>query len=117
MLHEDSATVFLRGSSPDHRNYMNLLTKITGDSSQLRLHILPSDLVLNGRAWQISKDNQVTYDDDRLIFRNFSFANENRLLTVKNVNLRVRATNLEFDFAKHPDRRSAPVHQMEPGGT
>jgi hypothetical protein len=81
---------------------MNLLTKITGDSSQLRMHILPSALVLNGRAWQISKDNLVTYDDERLIFRNFSFASETRLLTVKNVNLRVRATNLEFDFANIP---------------
>ncbi|HYV92847.1 MAG TPA: translocation/assembly module TamB domain-containing protein [Chitinophagales bacterium] len=109
VLHQDSATVFLRGSSPDRRNYMNLLCKITGDSTELQLHVLPSDLVMNGRAWQISRDNLITYDDDRLIFHNFSFSNESRLLTVKNVNLRVHATNLEFDFADIP---LADTHEL-----
>ncbi|MEO5673454.1 MAG: translocation/assembly module TamB domain-containing protein [Chitinophagales bacterium] len=102
VLNNNTATVFMKGASPDNLNYVNILSKISGDYSLLQMHIMPSDLVLNGRPWKISEDNLITYSEERLMFQNFSLTTETRMLTVSNVNTRVKATNLQLDFENIP---------------
>ncbi|MCY7410806.1 MAG: translocation/assembly module TamB, partial [Chitinophagales bacterium] len=100
----NNKTIFLglHGASPDGRNYLNLISSITGDANQISMHILPSDIILNRRDWHVSENNLITYADERLIFKDFILNNEERNLKITNVNPRVRATNLQFDFKSIP---------------
>jgi len=104
MLRHDTATAFLSGTSRDSTSRIRILASITGDTSKVTMHILPSELVLNKRPWVLSENNLISYYDQRLVFDHFTLSNEDRSLTVSNVNLRVRATNLQFEFSKIPIR-------------
>lgn len=98
----DTAAVLLAGANLPGNTYMKLNTFITGDSSGLLMKILPSDLVLSNKRWTVSNDNLIRYADERLRFINFSLRHESQSLTISNVNLRPRATNLHFDFNDIP---------------
>ncbi len=98
----DVAIITAKGISPDFKTHVDVTTRLSGDTSGIQLQVLPSELVLNGRKWSISENNLLTYTPDRLIFENFELTSEERRLVVKNVNLRVKATNLGFDFNNIP---------------
>lgn len=98
----DSAKLHLSGSNLRQNTYLNLHTLLTGDTAGFVMKVLPSDLVLNDKRWAVSPDNLVTYSDERLRFNDFMLSHDNQSLTISNVNLRPRATNLHFDFNKLP---------------
>ena len=98
----DSAAVDLSAANFNGNSYLNLKTLFTGDSAGFMVKVLPSDLVLNSNRWNVSEDNFITYADQRLRFNNFTISHDDQSLSVSNVNLRPRATNLHFDFNKLP---------------
>ncbi|MEO6168024.1 MAG: translocation/assembly module TamB domain-containing protein [Chitinophagales bacterium] len=98
----DSANLHLSGSNLRQNTFMNLHALLTGDTAGLVMKVLPSDFVLNDKRWAVSPDNFLTYSDERLRFNNFMLSHDNESLSISNVNLRPRATNLHFDFNKLP---------------
>lgn len=102
LIRNDTLQLFAGGNSPDSASYINLRTTVTGDSTHVQMHILPSIVVLNHRSWSLSPDNLLSYSDERLLFENFTLRSEQRTITITNVNRRVRATNLAFEFTDIP---------------
>ena len=98
----DSALFKLSGANIPQNTYMNLQALVTGDTSGILLKVLPSDLVLNDKRWLVSPDNLLHYADERLRFHHFTLQHDNQSLTITNINLRPRATNLHLDFNNIP---------------
>ena len=98
----DSAHINIYGSNTKKNISLNLNAFITGDTAGLVMHVLPSDFVLNGEYWKVSQENLITYSNERLIFHNFILSHAEQSLSISNVNLRPRATNLHFDFNMLP---------------
>jgi hypothetical protein len=99
---DDSAIINLFAANVPHNTYMNLNALLTGDTTGLAMHLYPSDLVLNNAKWIISENNMIRFAEERLRFENFTLSHDEQSLSISNVNLRPRATNLHFDFNKIP---------------
>ncbi|MEP7127477.1 MAG: translocation/assembly module TamB domain-containing protein [Chitinophagales bacterium] len=98
----DSANLKLSGANLTGNTYMDLHALITGDTAGFTMKVLPSDLVLNAQQWNVSGDNMISYSDERLRFNQFTLSHDSQSITISNVNLRPRATNLHFDFYNLP---------------
>jgi hypothetical protein len=98
----DSAQLHLYGSNVPQNTYVSLDGVLRGDTAGLMFHVLPSEVVLNGARWDISQENLISYADSRLRFTNFTLSHNDESVSISNVNLRPRATNLHFDFNKLP---------------
>jgi hypothetical protein len=98
----DSAIIMLAGSNILQNTYMNLNAVVSGDTNGLKMHLNPSDLVLNNVKWEVSANNLVTYSPERLRFYDFTLSHGDESLTISNVNVRPKATSLHFDFSNIP---------------
>ncbi|MBA2408090.1 MAG: translocation/assembly module TamB, partial [Chitinophagales bacterium] len=98
----DSAHINLFAANGPQNTYMKLNALIFGDTTGLAMHIYPSELVLNNGKWIVSENNMIRFADERLRFENFILSHDDQSLSIYNVNLRPRATNLHLDFNKIP---------------
>lgn len=52
---------------------INIDSKITGTSEELRFHVIPEDLILDRNPWQTPENNEVLISKNSLVFNDFKF--------------------------------------------
>ncbi len=61
---------------------INIQSQITGNSEELRFHIIPEDLILDRNSWHTPENNEVLISKHKLVFNNFRFTRNEESLEI-----------------------------------
>ena len=67
-------------SFDDKKQIVHMKTEISEANDILYLHIVPEDIILNNQSWRIPASNEVSFDEKRIQFKDFTFSHENQLV-------------------------------------
>jgi len=62
------------------KQLVHMKTEIFEANDILYLHIVPDNIILNQQAWEIPATNEVSFYENRIQFKDFSFSHENQLV-------------------------------------
>lgn len=71
---------------------------ITGDSDELRFHVLPENLVLNKIPWNTPEENEMLIRDKKLEFNDFNFSKENQSFEITDKLASISKEHIAVDF-------------------
>jgi len=75
--------LFLNFSSFNNdETIVQIKTETTGEDKQLRIHVVPENLIFNNLAWSIPQSNQFIISDKKIEFQDFKFTHENQQLNL-----------------------------------
>ncbi|WP_066221812.1 translocation/assembly module TamB domain-containing protein [Formosa haliotis] len=78
---------------------MQMKSKISGEESGVRFHILPEEFIVNRENWQVPDDNAFTYSKHILGFKNFNFSkNEQHIAIANSRDDQAKKDNITLDF-------------------
>ncbi len=103
---------WLRAQNENGRNHLDMPVAFEHQHDRWRLHILPGSFILNGRSWELNRENQILYYDQRLLFEQFVLQSGTMQVRLENINTRVRATNLAVSFQSFPLDDLAPLPRI-----
>ncbi|MBT0607955.1 translocation/assembly module TamB domain-containing protein [Aequorivita echinoideorum] len=88
------------GFNASHKDstLINIQTKITGDSTQLRFHVVPADLILNKKTWETPAENEIIITENNLEFNDFIFRRNSQTVEVTDKLPNVSKTHVAIDF-------------------
>ncbi|HLS12173.1 MAG TPA: translocation/assembly module TamB domain-containing protein [Flavobacteriaceae bacterium] len=64
--------------------FLSLPSILSGTSEELRLHVPPEDIILNGEQWHIPISNEVRINKEQLVFKDFIFSKGNNSVSYTN---------------------------------
>ncbi len=67
-------------SFDDKKQIVHMKTEISEANDILYLHIVPEDIILNNQSWTIPASNEISFDEKRIQFKDFTFSHENQLI-------------------------------------
>ncbi len=73
-------------------------SEITRKNDTIRLHINPSELLLNKKEWSIPQENEIIYTENHLSFTSFSIARNNQLFQLSSTLPEIEKEHLGVHF-------------------
>lgn len=61
---------------------INIESEITSNPESLRFHVLPTNLILNGKSWNTPNTNEIRIAKKKLAFNDFNFSRANQSIEV-----------------------------------
>ena len=82
----------------EEEKLINVLSQITGNKEELKLKVLPQDLIFNQEAWSIPVNNNMIYTKDRLAFNEFIISNGKQSVEITDNLQTVTKEHIALDF-------------------
>ena len=73
-------------------------TEITGKSSNLKIHLNPENLILQGETWLVPDKNQISILNKNITAQNFVLSRNNQSLTIANDLMKTSENNIGIGF-------------------
>ena len=84
--------------SDDGKLLMNVNSKITGDSEQLRFTVNPDSLILNKSKWNIPTNNEVLISDNKLVFNDFKITKNDQSIGITDKRTDIQKDHIAIAF-------------------
>lgn len=76
----------------------NIKAEITGNRERLRFHLLPDNLILNKKIWNLPNTNEIIITKDDLEFNDFRINKNDQSISVTDKNPSVSKKHMAIDF-------------------
>lgn len=82
----------------DQEKFYSMHSEITGEDKNLKIHLLPYDLIADNQTWTIPENNQLVIHKDSITAENFILSHENRSLKIANDLFSIKRDNIGISF-------------------
>src|SRR5699024_7414259 len=72
--------------------------QISEKNHNLKLHIVPENLLINGAAWHIPEDNRLLIQSDKITARDFVFSHKKQRVSIASGLENIDENNIEISF-------------------
>src|SRR5699024_3300938 len=79
--------------------FLSLPSILSGTSEELKLHIPPEDIILNGEQWHIPISNELRINKKELVFKDFLFSKGNNYVSYTNDLIETEDAQVAISFA------------------
>lgn len=64
--------------------FVSLPWILSGTSEELKMHVPPGDIILNGERWKVPENNEVRITQNEIVFQDFNFSKANEIVSYSN---------------------------------
>lgn len=82
----------------DGEDFYLVKSRISGDQSRLKFHLIPDELLLQGHPWNISESNAIEMTKDTITAKDFYLHHDNESMEVANNLIDVDPLNIGINF-------------------
>jgi translocation and assembly module TamB len=80
------------------KKLMNVNTRITGNSDQLKFTIKQDSLFLNSSYWKIAKSNAIIFEENKLTFSDFKISKDNQSIEITDKIPRISKDHIAINY-------------------